>query len=262
MTHGAVLVLAATLCACGGLPDLPVADAKTQIYGTGSARSGGSGPIDPVTVATIKGRVLYTKGVPRLRKEQVAEKYCRDFYGSKGIPKNDLVVATDGGMKWAFVHVKEGVQGYDMPAPPSTPVVLDQKGCRYEPHVFGIRVGQTLIFRNSDPIMHNIRTNPLNNAPDNVAQNQKGAEHPTRFRRPEVMLRIGCDVHGWMESFAGVLDHPFFAVTKADGSFEIGGLPPGVYLVEAWHEQLGAIEMEVEVAANETKDVKFEYPGK
>ena len=165
ITRGALLVLATTLCACGGLPDLPIGDAQTQIYGTGSARTGGSGPIDPTTVATIKGRVVYTKGVPRLGKEQVVEPYCSDFYASKGMQKNDLVVATDGGMEWVFVHIKEGVQGYDMPPAPSTPIVLDQKGCRYEPHVFGLRVGQTLIFRNSDPIMHNIRTNPLNNDP-------------------------------------------------------------------------------------------------
>lgn len=257
-----LLVLAATVCACGGEPVLPVADAEAQVYGTGSARSGGSGPIDPATVATIKGRVLYTKGVPGLGKEQIADKYCRDFYDAKGMRKNDLVVSADGGMQWVFVHIKEGVQGYDMPPPPSTPVVLDQKGCRYEPHVFGIRVGQTLAIRNSDPILHNIRTNPLKNDPMNLAQSQKGAEDKTQFRRAEVMVRVGCDVHGWMESFAGVLDHPFFAVTKADGSFEIAGLPPGVYMVEAWHEQLGPIEMEVEVAANETKDVKFEYPAK
>ncbi|MFQ5845412.1 MAG: carboxypeptidase regulatory-like domain-containing protein [Planctomycetota bacterium] len=123
-------------------------------------------------------------------------------------------------------------------------------------------MGQTLRIRNSDPILHNIRWRPIQNDIVNFPQSKQGQENTRSFRRPEVMVRIGCDVHGWMEAFAGVLDHPFFAVTGADGSFEIAGLPPGTHVLEAWHEQLGTVELTVELAARETKAVEIEFPAK
>jgi plastocyanin len=153
--------------------------------------------------------------------------------------------------------VKEGVNG-SYPAP-TEPVVLNQKGCHYTPHVFGIMVGQPLQIVNSDPTLHNIHALPKANSEFNTGQPIQGMKFDHTFTAKEVMVPFKCDVHGWMNAHAAVLDHPFFAVSSKDGKFEIKGLPAGKYTIEAWHEKLGAQTMDVEVAAKESKAADFTF---
>jgi hypothetical protein len=108
---------------------------------------------------------------------------------------------------------------------PAEPVSVDQRGCIYRPRVVGLRVGQPLIVRNSDDGLHNVHNN----------------FHP----RDSGILRIECDVHTWMVAFVGVVNHPYFAVTGKDGSFELHDVPAGTYDDRAWHERLGAITSQV-----------------
>ena len=112
-------------------------------------------------------------------------------------------------------------------------------GCRYIPHVLGIQVGQTLNIVNSDPTLHNIHAIPEVNQEFNMGQPIQGMQFERTFDNVEVMVPMRCDVHGWMNSYIGVLDHPYFAVTAEDGMFDISALPPGDYVLEAWHEALG-----------------------
>ena len=127
------------------------------------------------------------------------------------------------------------------------------------PHVVGVRVGQPLEIENSDPTLHNIHAMSKVNQEFNNGQPIQGMKMTHAFTQKEVMIPFKCDVHGWMNAYVGVLDHPFYAVTGADGSFSLKGLPPGTYTIEAWHEKLGTQTQTVTVAATETKDVAMTF---
>jgi hypothetical protein len=150
-----------------------------------------------------------------------------------------LVVAEDNALKDVFVHIKDGL-GDRVYETPTSPIVLDQNGCQYEPHVFGVHVDQPIEVRNSDATLHNVHALPKENSEFNFGQQPSTLPIQKRFDKPEIGVRFKCDVHGWMQAYANVVAHPFFAVTKDDGTFEIRGLPPGTYALEAWHERLGA----------------------
>ena len=177
-----------------------------------------------------------------------------------GAVTETVVTGTDGGLQNVFVYVKDGLGDVSFPVP-ATPAVIDQKGCQYRPHVFGVQVGQPIEILNSDATLHNIHALPMANQGFNVGQALQGLRHTHTFSTKEVMVPFKCDVHRWMSAYVGVLDHPFHAVTKADGSFALNGLPPGTYTVEAWHESLGTMTQSVTVGAKETKEVTFSFAG-
>jgi len=157
-----------------------------------------------------------------------------------------------------FVYVKDGLGNYIFDTP-TTPAKIDQQNCRYHPHVFGIRVNQPLEIVNSDPTLHNIHAMPKGNAEFNNGQPIQGMKMSHTFDKPEVMVPFKCDVHGWMNAYVGVLEHPYFQVTSKDGKFTLKGLPPGTYTIEAWHEKLGTQEIKVTLGAKETKDANFSF---
>ena len=165
------------------------------------------------------------------------------------------------GLKNVFVYVKDGL-GNRRLRTPKTPVVLDQEGCRYMPHVFGVQVGQPLEIRNSDPTLHNVHAVPKINEEFNFGQPIKGMKSTGAFDKPEVMVSFRCDVHGWMNAYASVVTHPFFAVSKNDGTFEIKGLPAGTYTIEAWHERLGTQTQKVTVSAKAGATANFALKAK
>jgi plastocyanin len=167
---------------------------------------------------------------------------------SPGATTELLVVGSGGGLKNVFVYVKEGL-GARRYAVPSTEVALDQNGCRYVPHVLGIQAGQTMLVSNSDPLIHNVHAMPKNNREFNFGQPARTPPVSRVFEQPEIGLPFKCDVHGWMNAYVNVVPHPFYAVTKDDGSFEIKGLPEGTYTLELWHERLGTQTQPVTVTA-------------
>jgi hypothetical protein len=194
---------------------------------------------------TISGRINFDGPRPeRAAIRMAADPNCKP--DAEQALSDALVVAEDGGLRNVFVHVKDGL-GNRIYATPTSPIVLDQIGCQYEPHVFGVFVGQPVEIRNSDPTLHNVHAIPKTNAEFNFGQ-PAGVDPMMRmFDRPEIGVSVQCDVHGWMRSYANVVEHPFFAVTGDDGTFEIKGLPPGDYTIEAWHERLGAQTQKVSV---------------
>lgn len=210
-------------------------------------------------VGSVAGRITYDGQTPRPRVIRMSsDPLCM----TEGQALSEvLLVGPDNGLQNAFIYVKDGLGNRRFPVP-TTPVVLDQQGCRYLPHVVGIQVGQTLEVRNSDPTLHNVHAVPKVNKEFNFGQPTKGMTSNRSFEQPEVMVPFRCDVHGWMNAYAGVLPHPFFAVSTSDGSFEIKGLPPGSYTIEVWHEQLGTQTMEVSVAADATAPANFVLKAK
>jgi plastocyanin len=214
-------------------------------------------PVDPATAGAVAGRVTFAgtpPALPALRME--SDPNCTTDGASA--PDESVVVGGDGALQNVFVYVKDGLGTLRFPVP-STAIVLDQKGCRYVPHVLGAQVGQTVEVLNSDPTLHNIHAVPMANREFNTGQPLPGMKHAHRFSAREVMVPFKCDVHPWMRAYAGVLDHPFFAVTGADGSYQLTGLPPGTYTIEAWHETLGTETQTVTIGAKETGNVAFSF---
>jgi hypothetical protein len=127
------------------------------------------------------------------------------------------------------------------------------------PRVLGVRVGQPLSIRNSDPLLHNVRASGTINQGFNLSTPLEGVSFTRTFATKEVMVPFKCDVHAWMTAYVGVLDHPYFGTTAPDGKVVLGNLPPGTYTIEAWHETLGAKTQQVTIAAKESKDVAFTF---
>ena len=172
-------------------------------------------------------------------------------------------VANKGHLENVYVYIKQGLEGKQF-AVPSTPVVLDQKGCRYEPHVLALMAGQTLRVLNSDPTMHNVHAQPnaASNPQWNMSQMPKGEPIEKIFHDPEVMMPLKCNQHPWMKAYVNVAANPFYAISDASGDFEIKGLPPGEYTIVAVHEALGEQTRTITVSAKESKAVEFSFAAK
>jgi hypothetical protein len=166
-----------------------------------------------------------------------------------------LVKVKEGKLQDVFVYVRDGLPkgSYPMPA---DPVSFDQKGCEFSPRVFGVRAGQPIAMGNSDKLMHNVKSPEFNQG------FPFGVKRTMTLNEAAVMATIKCDVHPWMRSYAGVMEHPYFAVTGEDGAFEIKGLVDGEYTVETWHERLGKQEQKVKVAAAAPATADFTYKGR
>ena len=247
-------LLALTL-ACGGGGERTEAPAQSAA----PAAAAGGTTVDPATAGNVNGKVVLEGPAPKGEVIRMnADPVC--MREAKGAQMTEFFVVGDGGsLGNVFVYVKDGLGNYTFPAPTEM-VVLDQQGCRYHPHVFGIRVGQPLEIVNSDPTLHNIHALPKDNKEFNTGQPIKGMKMAHTFTAAEVMVPFKCDVHGWMNAYVGVLDHPYFTVTADDGSFSIKDLPPGTYTLAAWHEKAGTKTISVTVAAKETKaDANFSF---
>jgi predicted small lipoprotein YifL len=257
----ALLALAflAAFTACGRKEEEEEEPAPKAAASTAAAAPAAPAAVPAGGGATITGKVAFTGTPPA--KEQIkmeADAYCKGAH-AEPVYTQDVVVNGNGTLQWVLVYVKEGVTG-TYPAP-TTPVTLDQQGCQYHPHIFGIQAGQPLRILNSDGTLHNIHALPKVNAEFNIGQPFQKMETIKKFDKPEVPLRFKCDVHKWMGAYCGVFNHPFFATTNDQGTFEIKGLPPGNYVIEAWQEKYGTQDQNVTVSGSESKTVDFSFKG-
>lgn len=207
--------------------------------------------------SAIKGTIQF-KGTAPDRRRIRQDQECSVLHGGEPVLSEDVVVNDNATLKYVFIYVKEGLgdRKFD---PPAEPVIFDQKGCMYTPHVVGIQTNQTFKILNDDPLLHNIHALPEINRPFNFGMPKKGDERDQTFKKPEVMVKIKCDVHPWMLAYVGVVDHPYYSVSGDDGSFSLNHLPPGNYVVEAWHEKYGTQTQSVTVGDGETKTVDFSF---
>ena len=194
----------------------------------------------------VTGKVTFDGARPeRTQVRMAADPNCKP--NAEQALSDALVVAEDGALKNVFVYVKDGL-GNRIYATPAAPVVLDQVGCQYEPHVFGVHVGQPIEIRNSDSTLHNVHAIPKSNTEFNFGQQPSTPPMVRMFDKPEIGVSVRCDVHGWMRAYANVVEHPFFSVSSENGTFEIKGLPAGTYTIEAWHERLGTQTQSITIA--------------
>ena len=246
------------VAACGG--------GTNQSQNSVPASSGAAAPaaaptasasVDTANAGTVTGKVTFAGTPPAPTPIKLSsDPYCQK--ANPGLATETEVVGKDGAVENVFVYVKDGL-GNQTFAAPSEPVTLDQKGCHYTPHVLGIQVGQPVQIVNSDDTLHNVHGLAKANKEFNQGQPIQGMKMTHTFSTKEVMIPFKCDVHGWMNAWIGVLDHPFYAVTAANGTFSLKGLPPGTYTVEAWHEKLSTQTQTITVGAKETKNVAFTF---
>jgi len=171
----------------------------------------------------------------------------------------DVIVNDNGTLRNVFVYVKSGLPSGRTYEVPKEPVIIEQKGCEYIPHVFGMMAKQLLLIKNDDDTLHNIHAMPTVNEEFNKGQPAGSPDLKRTFTKPEVMVHFKCDVHPWMSAYVGVMDNPFYSVTGADGTFVLKGLPAGDYEIVAWHEKYGEQSQKVKVADGETKTVDFKF---
>ena len=210
-------------------------------------------PIDPATVASVSGTVHFDGVAPAaIPIDMSNDPAC------KGDNKAETTVAKDGKLANVFVYVKEGLSNRTFPAPTNA-VAIDQTGCRYQPHVAGLMVGQKLEIKNEDPTEHNVHAIGMQNAQWNESQMPKAAPIEKSFDHPEIMLPIKCNQHPWMKMYVNIVANPFYAVTGPDGKFEINGLPPGDYTIAFVQEKLGEQDQKITLGAKDKKTLDISF---
>jgi len=249
----AIVLLLGGLAACS--------KEETPAGTTSAPAQPAAGPVtkvDPATAATIGGTIKFKDGSPKrptLRMD--ADAACAKLHAAP-VMSEEVVVNDNGTLQNVFVYVSGGLAGKTFAAP-TQPVVLDQHGCMYRPHVVGVMTNQEVDILNSDPTTHNIHPVPSVNREWNTSMPPSSEKLVRTFAREEIMVPVKCNIHPWMRSYIGVVGHPFFSVSGSDGSFKITGLPPGDYTVTAWHEKYGKQEQKVTVGAKETKNLEFVF---
>lgn len=248
----AAMFVALGIAACGG-----GGDAGSSGGGdTGGGAAPPAATIDPATVGTISGMINFAGDAPAMMAVDMSgEPDCAAAYTGGG-PMTQSVLASGGGLANVFVYLSGGVSG--APAA-SGAVTLNQENCRYAPHVLGAQAGQDIQITNSDNLLHNINASPTTNRGFNISQPRAGITSTQKFASAEVMVPVRCDVHGWMGAYIGVVDHPYFAVSGANGSFRIANVPAGTYTATAWHEEYGEMTGSVTVTAGGSADLSFDY---
>lgn len=218
-----------------------------------------STPIDPTTVGRIAARVRYSGDVPP-PKVIVMSSTPQCALAHEGPVYDQSLLVSDGRLQNAIVYIEKGLEQFDFAAP-ATPIAVDQKGCLYAPRVSLAMVGQPVDFLNSDAEAHNVHGFPNVVSAWNFMLSRKGAKRTLTFDRPEMAIRIGCDIHPWMRGYLGITTHPFAAVTASDGGVTLDGVPPGNYTVTVWHETLGTQSKQVGLSAKGSVEIEFVYAG-
>jgi plastocyanin len=220
-------------------------------------------PLDPATLGDVSGTVHFSGKAPqRLLIDMSQDPVCSMLGGNNYA---EQYVVHDGKLANVYVYIKSGPPAaMSAPATTTAPVVLDQVGCKYVPHVIALMRGGSVEFRNSDGTMHNIHTIPAagGNKEIDVSEGPKSAPEVRSFPDPEVMMPVRCNNHPWMNAFINVSATPFFAVTDAEGRFSINGLPAGTYMLAALHEKMGEQTMTVTVEPKGTAKADFSFSVK
>jgi plastocyanin len=207
---------------------------------------------------TLKGTAPAEKDITPLKEDANCGKFHPDM------PKTRFyMVGADGALADVVVSV-QGISGKSTGAS-AAPLVLDQKGCEYIPSILAAQTGQKLNIKNSDPVLHNVHTQPAatsGNKEMNTAQMAGTPDITFTFEKAEPFLKFKCDVHPWMFAWVSVFDHPYFAVSGKDGTFKIANVPAGKYKIEAAHRKAGTVVQEVEVKDGEAAKTDFNLEPK
>ncbi len=261
-----VFAVAPALASCGGggAPAAPPPPAPSVGGGAAApapAPAGGGAAFDPAkATATVKVTALLAGDAPKMRPVKFdADPECGKKHTESVV--EETVVASGGKLANVVVYVSRGHEKWSYKTAADA-VVIDQDGCMYKPHVLTVMTGQPITIKNSDPVMHNVHAVPKTNKEFNHSQIKESPDLSEKFGKAEVGVKIKCDVHGWMGAWVSVFDHPFHAVTGADGTASLK-LPAGDYEITVWHEKLAAPAVQkVTVGESESKDLSFSFAAK
>jgi uncharacterized membrane protein/plastocyanin len=235
----AALGVAIVIAVAGSLVGVPREDTTTVVTPPSTGK--------PITATgKIRGTITWSGAVPPAKDVSLFGGCEAGGNGKVAIPS--VVASSSGQLAEAFVAVSSGVEGYAVPRAQGE-VVVDQVKCLYAPRVVGAQVGQPVVFVNSDPLFHNVRSVAKTNETWSINMPAQHQRDTKVFRKAETMVQTRCDLHPWMTAHVGVKDHPWFAVTKDDGAFVLDGVPAGDVEIEVWHEAGGRKTQKVTVPA-------------
>ena len=238
------VLCAAFFCSCA--KPIPTAEPTSNFF-----------KVDEKTAGTISGKINFSGKQASRKINMDADPQCAKLHPSP-VSDESIAVNKNGMLANVFVYIKNGLENKNF-EPPANPVVIDQNGCWFNPRVLGIQVGQTLQVKNSDPVTHNIHPLPEINREWNQSQAPDSEPFMRKFTQPEVMIKVKCNIHAWMHAWVGAIAHPYFAVTGADGTFQLKSVPPGNYTIEIWHEELGKQEQQVTLSPASASEVTFNF---
>lgn len=198
---------------------------------------------------TLKGTPPAERPITPLKEDPTCGKLHSDT------PTTKFYVTDPTGALADVVVSVQGISGKST-GKSAAPIVMDQKGCEYIPQIFALQTGQKLNVKNSDPVLHNVHAVPdpaSGNKESNNAQLAGSPDLSLSFDKPEMFLKFKCDVHPWMFAWVSVFDHPYFAISKKDGTFRIANVPPGKYTLQVAHRKAGTSSKEIEVTADGAK---------
>ena len=250
----AVIIAALLIVACGPHKRPPK---NGEDDGDGSKKTAYKSAGDE---ATISGKIVFSGAAPAAKSiDMKQDAKCMEA-NPNGAFENYVV--TDSKLANVFLYLKGGpADKFEFPVP-SDSAELDQRGCRYIPHVFGVQTRQNIRITNSDGTTHNVHPMPTKNQDWNETQPPGPGVKDKSFARAETLIKVKCNVHPWMTAYIGVLGHPFYAVSAKDGGFTIKNVPPGDYTLVAWHEELGQQTQKIKVTAKGTTTQDFTYNPK
>jgi plastocyanin len=199
---------------------------------------------------TISGTVIFKGKVPN------KVPTGKDVGACHADTPDPSIIAKDGKFQNVLVYLKKVKKGKAWTKAQDN-VLADQKACIFLPHVALVKEGGTVEFKNSDPVLHNVKANSIRNGQFNEGV-EGGKSLKKKFAKSHDVVKVSCSVHGWMVSYVVVMSHPYYAVTGADGTFKLENVPAGKYKVVVWH---GAKESDCTVGVDGGKESKQKSAG-
>jgi hypothetical protein len=244
------MFLAMALVSCGnkqnGAPEAPAVASAPGV------------PVDAATAGTITGSVKLDGNPPAMNViNMAAAEKCSEKRTSPAMTQQ-VVAGDNGTLQNVVVYLEGDFSKYSFPTP-TTPVLLDQRGCMFEPHVVALMTEQPLRVTNSDGMTHNVNGAAKNNQRRNQSTPAGGAPMEQTFSSQEIAIPVKCNVHPWMKAYVAVVANPYFQVTGKDGSFELKNVPPGTYKLTAWQETYGTTEQTITIGPKEDKMVTLTF---
>jgi plastocyanin len=209
---------------------------------------------------TVSGKITISGNVPKPKTLDLSkEPTCVKIHAADPLYAENVLTGPGNSLRNVVVYISAGDS--ENTAPPAAPVEYEQHDCHYTTHVLAFRVGQEVKIFNNDPFSHNIH--PLAKVNREWNKMQPAGTPPFAYAYDhEEFIAVKCNIHAWMSGYFVVLKTSHFAVTGDDGRFALPNLPPGHYVITAWHETYGTQSKEITIGGGESQSLDFTFIAK